>query len=76
MSYPSPTAETVTCRGHNGDRGEAHDARPTRPGKFPGMVAVHHLPGWDEWIIEMVRKLAHRGYACRGGAECAVGARW
>ena len=22
-----------------------------------------HLPGWDEWIIEVARKFAHHGYA-------------
>ena len=22
-----------------------------------------HLPGWDEWIIEVTRKFAHHGYA-------------
>ncbi len=64
MSYPSLLAETVTFRGHNGDSGEAYYAHPTRPGKFPGVVVIHHLPGWDEWITEVVRKFAHHGYAC------------
>ena len=27
------------------------------------MVVIHHLPGWDEWTTEVVRKLAHHGYA-------------
>jgi carboxymethylenebutenolidase len=62
MSYDSLTAETVKFRGHNGDEGEAYYARPTRAGKFPGMVVIHHLPGWDEWITEVVRKFAHHGY--------------
>ena len=22
-----------------------------------------HMPGWDEWIIETTRKLAHHGFA-------------
>ena len=63
MSYDSLTAETVKFRGHNGDEGDAYYARPTRAGKFPGMVVIHHLPGWDEWITEVVRKFAHHGYA-------------
>jgi carboxymethylenebutenolidase len=63
MSYDSLIAETVKFRGHNGDEGEAYYARPTRAGKFPGMVVIHHLPGWDEWITEVVRKFAHHGYA-------------
>src|SRR5262245_59853668 len=62
MSYDSLTAETVKFRGHNGDEGEAYYARPTRAGKFPGMVVIHHLPGWDEWITEVCRKFAHHGY--------------
>ena len=41
MSYPSLIAETVTFTGHNGDRGEAYYARPTRAEKFPGIVVVH-----------------------------------
>src|SRR5712671_956013 len=63
MSYPSLLAETVSFRGHNGDQGEAYLARPTRPGKFPGVVVIHHMPGWDEWITEVVRKFAHHGFA-------------
>jgi carboxymethylenebutenolidase len=62
MSYPSLVAETVAFPGHNGDRGEAYYARPTRAGRYPGMVVIHHLPGWDEWIIEVTRKFAHHGY--------------
>jgi len=63
MSYEGLTAELVKFKGHNGDQGEAYYARPTRPGKVPGVVVIHHLPGWDEWITEVVRKLAHHGYA-------------
>ena len=32
-------------------------------GKFPGMVLIHHMPGWDEWITEATRKFAHHGFA-------------
>ena len=63
MSYNGLTAETIPFRGHNGDQGEAYYARPVRQGKFPGVVVIHHLPGWDEWITEVVRKFAHHGYA-------------
>ncbi|MGA8495409.1 MAG: dienelactone hydrolase family protein [Xanthobacteraceae bacterium] len=61
--YLSLQAETVPFRGHNGDQGEAYYARPARAGKFPGVVVIHHIPGWCEWTIEVVRKLAHHGYA-------------
>src|SRR5690348_243934 len=61
--YRALQAETVKFRGHNGDQGEAYYARPIAAGKYPGIVVIHHLPGWDEWIMEVVRKLAHHGYA-------------
>jgi carboxymethylenebutenolidase len=63
MSYAGLIAETVTFTGHNGDRGEAYYARPAGDGKFPGVVLIHHMPGWDEWITEATRKLAHHGFA-------------
>jgi carboxymethylenebutenolidase len=63
MSYRALQAEIVTFQGHNGDKGEAYYARPSGPGKVPGIVVIHHLPGWDEWIMEVVRKFAHHGYA-------------
>jgi carboxymethylenebutenolidase len=52
----------VSFKAHNGDTGEAYYARPTRAGKVAGIVVVMHLPGWDEWIIEVTRKFAHHGY--------------
>src|SRR5690348_3619499 len=63
MSYPGLVADTIKFRGHNGDTGDAYYARPTAPGKVPGVVLIHHLPGWDEWIMETTRKLAHHGFA-------------
>jgi carboxymethylenebutenolidase len=63
MSYQGLQAETVSFRGYNGDQGEAYYARPLGPGPFPGVVVIHHMPGWDDWITEVVRKFAHRGYA-------------
>jgi carboxymethylenebutenolidase len=61
--YRGLQADTVKFRGHNSDQGEAYYARPSAAGKYPGIVVIHHLPGWDEWIIEVVRKLTHHGYA-------------
>ena len=57
------TCEYVTLPGHNGDQINAYVARPAGPGPFPGMVLVHHMPGWDEWYREATRKFAHHGYA-------------
>lgn len=61
MSYPAIIAETIPFTGHNGDKGEAYFARPTAPGRYPGVVLIHHMPGWDEFMIESTRKLAHHG---------------
>jgi len=63
MSYSSLIAETVKFVGRDDDSGQAYYARPTRDGKFPGVVVVHHLPGWDEWITEVIRNFALHGYA-------------
>jgi carboxymethylenebutenolidase len=60
--YQSMLAETVTFHGHNGDLGEAYLARPLGAGPFPGVVIIHHMPGWDEWIKEVPRKLAYHGF--------------
>ena len=61
--YQGLQADVVSFRGHNNDQGEAYYARPTRAGKFPGIVVIHHIPGWCEWTTEIVRKMAHHGYA-------------
>ena len=61
--YEGMLAETVTLHGANGDGINAYFARPLGPGPFPGMVLIHHAPGWDEWYRETTRKFAHHGYA-------------
>ena len=63
MTYEGMLAETVSFRGHNGDVGEAYCARPLGAGPWPGVVLIHHMPGWDEWIKEATRKLAYHGLA-------------
>lgn len=60
--YEGMLAETVTMQGHSGDLINAYLARPLGPGPFPGVVLIHHLPGWDEWYREATRKFAHHGY--------------
>ena len=61
--YEGMIAETVMMHGANGDVINAYFARPLGPGPFPGMVVIHHMPGWDEWYREATRKFAHHGYA-------------
>jgi carboxymethylenebutenolidase len=61
--YEGMLAETITMPGANGEMINAYFARPLGAGPFPGMVIVHHRPGWDEWYREATRKFAHYGYA-------------
>lgn len=55
-------AETVRYPGHGGDELVAYDARPLGAGPFPGIVVIHHTPGWDEGSLEVTRRFAHHGY--------------
>ena len=61
--YEGMLAETITMHGAKGDVINAYFARPLGAGPFPGMVLIHHMPGWDEWYREATRKFAHHGYA-------------
>ena len=61
--YEGMIAETVVIQGDNGDQIDAYFARPTGPGPHPGVVVIHHMPGWDQDIKEIVRKIAAQGYA-------------
>lgn len=61
--YEGMQAETVSVNGHNGDSINAYLARPLGAGPFPGVVLIHHAPGWDEWYKEATRRFAHHGYA-------------
>jgi carboxymethylenebutenolidase len=63
MSDTPMAAETVTITGHNGDEIEAYFARPTSPGPHPGVVVIHHMPGYDRSTKEIVRTFAAYGYS-------------
>ncbi len=56
-------AEIIGISGHNGDTIEAYYARPVTDAPVPGVIVIHHMPGWDEWSKEVARKLAYHGYA-------------
>jgi carboxymethylenebutenolidase len=60
--YEGMLAETISMPGAGGDLINAYFARPLGAGPFPGMVVIHHMPGWDEWYREATRKFAHHGY--------------
>lgn len=60
--YEGMLAETVTVRGNNGEVINAYFARPLGRGPFPGIVLIHHAPGWDGLYKEFTRKFAYHGY--------------
>ena len=60
--YEGMIAENFYMEGHGGDMIETYMARPLGEGPFPGVVVIHHMPGWDEATKEMVRKFAHNRY--------------
>lgn len=61
-SYAGLIAQTARYPGHAGDEIVGYDARPLGPGLFPGVVVIHHSPGWDESSLEVTRRFAHHGY--------------
>jgi len=63
MAYEGMIAESIAVRGSNDEEVETYYARPLGGGPFPGVVVIHHMPGWDEWTREVTRKLANHGYA-------------
>jgi carboxymethylenebutenolidase len=61
--YEAMLAETISFAGHNGDLINAYFARPLGPGPFPGIVLIHHMPGWDELYREIAGRFARHGYS-------------
>ena len=61
--YRDLICDIVKFTADKGEDGVAYYARPKGQGPFPGVVLIHHLPGWNEWCIEAARKLAHHGFA-------------
>ena len=48
--------------GGGGDQIHTYIARPDGAGLYPGVVIVHHAPGWDEFHREFARRFAEHGY--------------
>ena len=61
-AHQGVSAEVITYAAGNGDLIHAYVARPGGDGPFPGVVVVHHLPGWDEFYREFCLRLANHGY--------------
>ncbi len=61
--YDAVLAETIRIHAHGGERIEAYLARPLGPGPYPGVVVIHHMPGYDAATREITRTFAVNGYA-------------
>jgi carboxymethylenebutenolidase len=61
--YDAVLAETIRIDGHGGDVIPAYFARPLGPGPFPGVVVIHHMPGYDPSTKEITRTFAVNGYS-------------
>src|SRR5919205_3418742 len=59
--YEGMLAETIAIPGFQGDLINAYLARPLGAGPFPGVVVIHHMPGWDGPSKEIARRFAHEG---------------
>ena len=60
-AYLGMSTKTVQLAGHGGDAVDAYVATPDTQASIPGVVVIHHMPGWDEWNMEVTRRLAHHG---------------
>jgi carboxymethylenebutenolidase len=58
----SVLAEVTVYPGGDGELVHAYLARPLDAGPRPAIVAVHHMPGWDEFYQEFTERLARHGY--------------
>jgi carboxymethylenebutenolidase len=48
--------------GYEGAEINAYQALPAGVGPFPGVLVIHHLPGWDSGTKEITRRFAANGY--------------
>jgi carboxymethylenebutenolidase len=55
-------AEIISYPGGAGDTIHAYVASPVSEGPRPGIVLIHHLPGWDEFYQEFAERLGRHGY--------------
>ena len=60
--YEGMIAETVSYAGHDGKMIRSYVSRPLGEGKFPTLVLIPHMPGWDEWCRETARRFTQHGY--------------
>jgi carboxymethylenebutenolidase len=56
------SAANVLIPGHGGDEINAYQALTGESGPRPGVLVIHHLPGWDSPTKEITRRFAANGY--------------
>ena len=61
--YDGILAETIRLEGHGGDEIPGYLARPLGDGPYPGVVVIHHMPGYDDSTKEITRTFATHGYS-------------
>jgi carboxymethylenebutenolidase len=61
-AHVSFSVETITYPAGGGDQVHAYVVRPQQDGPLPGIVVVHHMPGWDEFYQEFSERLGRHGY--------------
>lgn len=55
-------AQTVMLEGHGGKPIHAYYTKPLNEEPAPGILLIHHMPGWDEFTREAARRLTQHGY--------------
>lgn len=60
--YEGMIAETVGITGHGGKKIHAYYSHPIGVDSFPGILLIHHMPGWDEFTRETARRFTAHGY--------------
>ncbi len=61
-SIEGMSVDTIQISGYQNDQIHAYFGRPNSPGPHPGIVLVHHMPGWDEFFRETARRFVDHGY--------------
>lgn len=71
---PLSVRAEITTFAVGGATRHTYFARPADDGSYPGIVLLHHMPGWDEFTFEMAERLARHGYSvCCPDLYCAAG---
>src|SRR6202011_564027 len=58
----SMTAAVTRYPGGGRTETHAYVVQPEDDAPLPGIVVVHHLPGWDEFYQEFAERLGRHGY--------------